>query len=137
MEQSGLVGAWDGGPFDNDEAADFAQELDDADPSQRLVLLRTALQAVLDDSADLLDDEAAPPRAVAAAAVLAGTRVPTSDESGYGPKFLATDDPLPVTDDLVEAALLALDTIADSDTEWAELYAESGTLDALRDALTA
>jgi len=137
MEESDLVGAWDGGPFDNDEAADFAQELDDADPNQRVLLLRAALQAVLDDTADLVEDELAAPRAVAAAAVIAGTRVPTSDDSGYGPKFLATDEPLPVPEDFVELALLALDAVADSDTDWAQLYAESGTLEALRDALTA
>lgn len=124
------MGAWDGGPFDNDDAADFSIELDDADPVQRIVLLRQALQAVVDG--DDLDEE--PPRAVAAAAVIAATRVPGMDD---GPKFLNTDEPPGFPQDLVELALLALDAVADSGTEWAELYAESGTIDALRDALTA
>jgi hypothetical protein len=137
MQQSGTVGAWDGGAFDNDDAADFSTELDDADPNQRLVLLRAALQAAV-DSADLDAEERVPPRAIAAVAVIAASHLPPTDDSEYGPKFLSSSaDVFDAPDDLVELALLALDAVADSDTEWAELYTESGTLDALRDALTA
>jgi Domain of unknown function (DUF4259) len=131
------VGAWDSGPFDNDDAADFAAELDDADPNQRLLLLREALQAAIDPTDDD-DEEAAQPRAVAAAAIVAASRVDAAAiESGYAPKFLAAGDPLEVTDDLLELAVLALDRIAETETEWAELFGEGGTLDTLRDALTA
>jgi hypothetical protein len=130
------VGAWDAGPFDNDDAADFAQELDDADPNQRIILIRDALQAVIDAEEDDEHDEAQP-RAVAAAAVLAANRIDTAPaDSAYAPKFLATGEPLDVPEDLIELAVLALDQIAESDTEWAELFGEAGTLDALRDALT-
>ena len=45
VTESGSVGAWDSGPFDNDDAADFAGQLDEADPNQRIVLIREALQA--------------------------------------------------------------------------------------------
>ena len=133
MTQSGFVGAWDSGPFDNDDAADFAGQLDDADPNQRITLLREALRAGIDNS----DDEEAFPRAVAAAAVLAAARADIPVDSSYAPKFLSDDDGgLEVTEDLLELAMLALDTLADSDSEYAELFGEAGTLDTLRSALT-
>jgi hypothetical protein len=136
VTQFDTVGAWDAGPFDNDDAADFAQQLDDADPNQRLLLIREALEAALDDSED--DDvEEAQPRAIAAAAVLGANRLDTPPgDTAYAPRFLAAGTPFEVPDDLVELAVLALDRVADSDTEWAELFGEAGTLDTLRDALT-
>jgi hypothetical protein len=137
VKESVLVGAWDSGPFDNDDAADFASELDDADPNQRLILIREALQGAI-DPADEDEEEAAQPRAVAAAAVLAASRIDAVPlDSAYAPKFLATGDPMEVPEDLLELAVLALDRIAETDTEWAELFGEGGTLDALRDALVA
>jgi hypothetical protein len=129
------VGAWDAGPFDNDDAADFAAELDDADPNQRIILLRDALQDALDSEDDETLDEAFP-RAVAAAAVLAATRVDTVGDSSYAPKFLAADEQFTVPDDLVELAVVTLDQLADTDCEYAELFAEAGTLESLRSALT-
>ena len=135
MTESGLVGAWDAGPFDNDDAADFATELDDADPNQRIVLLREALQAGLDDTDEESLDEAFP-RAVAAAAVVAASRVDAIADSGYAPKFLAADEEFTVPDDLVELAVAALDRLADTDNEHAEFFGEAGTLDSLRTALT-
>ena len=135
VTQSELVGAWDSGPFDNDEAADFAAELDDADPNQRIVLIRDALQAALDDADEETLEEAFS-RAVAAAAVIAASRVDTIGDSGYAPKFLATDEQFTVPEELIELAVLALDHLADSDTEEAEFFGEAGTLESLRSALT-
>jgi hypothetical protein len=82
--------------------------------------------------------ELAEPRAVAAAAVLAVARrvVPPSD-AAYQPRFLVAGDSLDVPDDLVELALLALDRVANSYTQWAEMFIEAGTIDDLRDALRA
>ncbi|GIJ48830.1 hypothetical protein Val02_57160 [Virgisporangium aliadipatigenens] len=138
VTQFDSVGAWDAGPFDNDDAADFSSELDDADPNQRVVLVRAALQAALDPDEGDSDEDEAQPKAVAAAAVVAAARFGAPVDSGYAPKFLgAEEDGLSVADDLVELAVAALDRIADSDTEWAELFGEAGTLDTLRDALTA
>src|SRR5687768_3899739 len=88
VAQSETVGAWDSGPFDNDDAADFAAELDDADPNQRILLLRAALQAAVDSDGEDAEDETFP-RAVAAAAVIAATRVDTGSDSAYAPKFLS------------------------------------------------
>ncbi len=130
------MGAWDAGPFDNDEAADFASELEQADPNERLMLVREALEWAM-DPADEDEEDQAQPRAVAAAAIVAASRpggLPI--EPPYGPDFLAVGDPPEVPDDLVELAALALDRIADSDTEWAELFGEAGTLESMRTALT-
>ncbi|GAA0929946.1 hypothetical protein Vau01_006800 [Virgisporangium aurantiacum] len=128
MTESGSVGAWDSGPFDNDEAADFAGQLDEADPNERIVLIREALQVGADS-----DDEEAFARAVAAAAVLAATRADIPVDWSYAPKFDV--EGLDAPDDLVELAVLALDAVADSDSEYAELFGEAGTLETLRSAL--
>jgi len=129
VTESGSVGAWDSGPFDNDEAADFAGQLDEADPNQRIVMIREALQGGADS-----DDEEAFARAVAAAAVLAATRADIPVDWSYAPKFDV--GALEPPDDLVELAVLALDAVADSDSEYAELVGEAGTLEILRSALT-
>jgi hypothetical protein len=127
VTESGSVGAWDSGPFDNDDAADFAGQLDEADQNQRIEMIRDALRAGADG-----DDEAFP-RAVAAAAVLAATRADIPVDWSYAPKFDVGG--LDVADDLVELAVLALDAVADSDSEYAELFGEAGTLETLRSAL--
>ena len=133
MTESGSVGAWDSGPFDNDDAADFAGQLDEAEPNQRIAMIREALQAGADS-----DDEEAFPRAVAAAAVLAAARADIPVDSSYAPKFLADEDNiLRPPEDLVELAVLTLDNLADSDSEYAELFGEAGTLETLRNALIA
>jgi hypothetical protein len=134
VTQSESVGAWDAGPFDNDDAADFAAELDDADPNQRIVLLRDALQAAADID-DVIDEEIYL-RALAAAAVVAASRVDTVGDSGYAPKFLAGDDDFAVPDDLIELAVLVLDRPAEGNDEYAEFFGEAGTLESLRAALT-
>ena len=131
MTESGSVGAWDSGPFDNDAAADFANELDGVDPNQRISLLREALQDALDPSADDDEDDAIA-RGVAAAAVVAAGRGGLTIDSAYGP-----DEPIDsVPDDLVELAVVTLDEIAERDHELVELFGESGTLETLRAALT-
>jgi hypothetical protein len=134
VAQSEFVGAWDAGPFDNDDAADFATELDDADPNQRILMLRDALQAAADTD-DTIDEDVYL-RALAAAAVVAAARVDAVGDSGYAPKFLATDDDFAVPDDIVELAVLAVDRLAEGNDEYAEFYGEAGTLESLRNALT-
>jgi hypothetical protein len=134
VTESEFVGAWDAGPFDNDDAADFAAELDDADPNQRILLLRDALQAAADIDEDI--DEDIYLRALAAAAVVAASRVDTVGDSGYAPKFLAGDDDFAVPDDLIELAVLVLDRLAEGNDEYAEFFGEAGTIESLRSALT-
>jgi uncharacterized protein DUF4259 len=131
VTQSADVGAWDSGPFDNDEALDFANELDGVDPNQRMLLIREALQAALDPEDEDADDSVQP-RAVAAAALVAANRSGLPVNWDYE---MDVELP-PIPDDLVELAALALDRIAESDTEWAELFGDAGTLEMIRSALT-
>lgn len=62
------MGTWDVGPFDNDDAADFAVELDDAPPQARIEMIGAILERVAGpaDHDSRLSDI---PRAVAAAAL--------------------------------------------------------------------
>jgi Domain of unknown function (DUF4259) len=64
------MGTWDAGPFDSDETADFAGELDDAPAQARIEMIGTVLERVADPADDdsRLSDA---PRAVAAAALIA------------------------------------------------------------------
>lgn len=64
------MGTWDVGPFDNDTAADFSGDLDDAAESERAGIIRSALARVL-ITHDHLDQDIAV-EAVAAAALVAG-----------------------------------------------------------------
>lgn len=64
------MGTWDVGPFGNDDAADFAFELDDAPAHTRVEMIGAVLERVAnpaDDDPRLSDA----PRAVAAAALIA------------------------------------------------------------------
>jgi hypothetical protein len=119
------MGAWDVGPFDNDTAADWCGDLNDAAPQERPDLIRRALTGACVPEDTYLDcDEAA--EAVAAAAVVAsqlpdGPRIDTP----YAPDFLLAGDSVEVPDDVRPLALRALDRIAGQNSEWRELWEES------------
>jgi hypothetical protein len=129
------------GPFDNDVAEVFATELDDADPDERLVMLRRALQSAL-DAEDGLDAEQAF-RAFAAAAVVAAS-CPGAPriESDYAPEFLTLDDPPELRPDLPPIARDALERIEEHDSGWYKLWEKADnlhdaveTLEYVRDSL--
>ncbi|MEV7952267.1 DUF4259 domain-containing protein [Streptomyces rubiginosohelvolus] len=78
------MGTWDIGPFDNDTAADFAGNLNEAAVEEREPMIRRVLKRAA-DPADCLDTPDAE-RAVGAAALVVAQRPagkPTS--SNYGP----------------------------------------------------
>jgi hypothetical protein len=81
-EEAG-VGTWGTGPFDNDTAADFAGDLDDASPGEREGLVRGVLAQAVKATGDL----ALPEQAVAAAALIA-SQCPGGQpvETVYGPR---------------------------------------------------
>ncbi|WP_374238234.1 DUF4259 domain-containing protein [Actinoplanes sp. DH11] len=64
------MGTWGVGQFDNDDAADFAGDLDDAPAHVRIEMIGAVLERVADPATDdsRLSDA---PRAVAAAALIA------------------------------------------------------------------
>jgi len=135
------MGAWATGPFDNDDAAAWAGELDDAEPGDRPDLIRTALAEAADED-DYLKVAVAEVAIAAAAVVAAAQPGGPEPESGFAPAFLRLGEPVSLPDDLVPLALRALDRVVADESEWCELWEESGELDAaltslapIRDAL--
>jgi Domain of unknown function (DUF4259) len=115
------MGTWDVGPFDNDDAADFAGDLDDAPEQARIEMIGAVLGRVADPADDdsRLSDA---PRAVAAAALIAaqcpgGAPV----DHGYGPSTPMPQFPAY----LRELAINALDCVMTKPTWLAEAWGES------------
>ena len=118
------LGTWDVGPFDNDTAADWCGGLHDADPAQRVELIRAALAAVVDHGDGYLYSDLAV-EAIAAAAIVA-SQLPgaTPVTSPYAPSFLLMGGAVDVTADVPSLALRALDRITADNSEWRELWEE-------------
>ncbi|GAA1609703.1 DUF4259 domain-containing protein [Actinoplanes couchii] len=135
------MGTWDFGPFDNDNAADWSGELQDAGPDQRVALIRQTLGEVLHESAYLDSDPAN--RAVAAAAVVASLQPSGSTlTTPYAPDFLTGGGTLEIPDDMPALALRALDRVVGDDSEWRDLWEDGlpkalAALRPIRDALQA
>ncbi len=125
--EEALVGTWDSGPFDNDSAADWCGALSDADPAERLEVVRQTL-AVVADQAGYLDDRLGV-RAVAAAAVIVSQRAGAEPlTSPYAPEFLLEGESLVVPEDVAALAVRALDRVTGVDSEWRELWEDTGDL---------
>jgi hypothetical protein len=99
------------GPFDNDTAADWCGELDDAATDRRARLVRDALAAVVDNGDDYVNRDLAV-EAVAAAAVVA-SQLPDGYpiSSAYAPGFLRDGGTLDISGELRQLAVLALDRV--------------------------
>ncbi|MFI7662877.1 DUF4259 domain-containing protein [Micromonospora parva] len=120
------MGAWDSGPFDNDTAADWCGDLNDADVSKRPNLVREALTRAAGEVGYLDADVAC--EAIAAAAILAAQR-PAGQPitSPYAPDFLRGGGRWDVPDDLTALAVRAIDRIVAADSEWRELWEDADT----------
>jgi hypothetical protein len=126
------MGTWDKGAFDNDDAADFSSDLDDAAPADRAGLIRDALTKAADNSDYLANSEAC--QAIAAAAIVASQLADGPEvDSVYGPSFLG-DGGIELPDDLVELSLRAIARVLDEESEWRELWEEN---EALEEAIAA
>ncbi|MGW2016690.1 DUF4259 domain-containing protein [Streptomyces sp. NPDC001927] len=113
------MGTWDIGPFDNDTAADFGGDLDEATAGEREGVVRGALTHVIDTVGYLEAPESE--RAVAAAALVA-CQCPGGEPADpiYGP-----EDPLPDLTGLRDLALQALERVATEPSELMDLWDES------------
>lgn len=113
------MGTWDVGPFDNDSAADFCGELDEAAAGERTGLIRGVLTRVIDTAGypEAPDSE----QAVAGAALVAA-QCPGGEPADpvYGP-----EEPLPDLTGLRDLALQALDRVVTEPSELMDLWAES------------
>jgi hypothetical protein len=120
-EVSEVMGTWDAGPFDNDDAADFAGELDDAPAPARIEMIGAVLERVADPTGDdsRLSDA---PRAVAAAALIAAQcRGGTPVDPNYRPSTPVPQFPAYLRD----LAIKALDSVITKPTWLAEAWDES------------
>ena len=114
------MGAWGTGPFDNDDAADFAVSLDHLEPEYRVGAIRTILTQAAEQSGYL--DRDAGGAAVAAAALVAAQRddhIPI--DCIHGPKQLIPELP----DDLRQTAVQALKRVLAECSELNELWIDS------------
>jgi Domain of unknown function (DUF4259) len=114
------MGAWGTGPFDNDDAADFATSLDHLQPDHRVGAIRDALTEALEQT-DYLD------RDVGGAAVAAAALVAAQGGNGlpidciHGPKQLIPE----LSTDLRPIAALALARVLGECSELNELWIDS------------
>lgn len=127
------MGAWGHGAFDCDSAADWAGDLDDAEPGARPGLVREALLAAVEAEDDFDGDDGS--IAIAAAAVVAAA-IPGGPplDNNYGPDA-ATIEGLALGPEFVPLALSALHRVFREDSEWRELWDEAGQLEEARGAL--
>ena len=120
------MGVWDTGPFDNDTAADWCGVLQDAPPADRERLIRQALTAATAEVVGAVTAE----KAVAAAAVVAAHRPGApAVTTPYAPDFLVDGERLDLAADLAPLAAQAVRRIAQPDSEWHVLWADSEYLD--------
>jgi len=119
------MGTWDVGPFNNDTAADWCDDLHDTARDQRLPLVRATLSAVADNDDTYLANRLAD-RAIAAAAVVA-SQLPGGEPlvTPYAPNFLLEGGMLDVPDDIPPLALRALDRVVGDDSEWRDLWEDA------------
>ncbi|MEU5950230.1 DUF4259 domain-containing protein [Micromonospora sp. NPDC047465] len=118
------MGTWDSGPFDNDTAADWCGDLDDADVAKRPVLIREALSRAAGEDGYLDADIAC--EAIAAAAIVAAQQPGGQPiTSPYAPDFLRDGGRLNLPDDLTVLAVRALDRIMAADSEWRDLWQDA------------
>ncbi|MFF7953393.1 DUF4259 domain-containing protein [Streptomyces griseorubiginosus] len=114
------MGTWDIGPFDNDTAADFAGDLDEAAVDEREPMVRQVLEraATCADFLDAADAE----RAVAAAALVV-TQHPDGEPacSHYGPSQPLPDFP----PGLRALAADALDQVVAELSDLSELWGDA------------
>ncbi|MFY1595255.1 DUF4259 domain-containing protein [Micromonospora sp. WMMD737] len=128
------MGTWAAGPFDNDAAADWCADLDEATPERRPRLVELALREAVREG-DFLDSWPGA-KAVAASAVVAA-HLPGGPpvDSAYAPDFLTAGGRLTLTAELPALALRALDRVLADGSELAELWEEAGELDEFAAAL--
>lgn len=122
------MGTWGEGVFENDDAADWVEELLESTREEQLANIETAFAEVL-NSADYVE---APDASIAitAATLLAATRNPSlledNEEKDQLAEFVQTSPPF---ERLIPVAVRALRRILADDSELVELWVSAGRAD--------
>jgi hypothetical protein len=126
-------GAWGPGPFDNDTAADWATDVEDADVAARIALIRDALALAVEAQCCLHAPDAM--AAVAAAAVVSGQRSNGWDDGcDYGPSPAALEG-LVFEESVRTLAVRAVARVLGPNSEWQELWENAQQLEEARTEL--
>jgi len=137
------VSAWGAGAFDNDDAADWDLDFENADQATGLKLIADALTAAAQADSSIYLDAPDGSRAVAAAEAVASINKQLLDESAYNQRvrqWITRTGPGPEAR-LTELARRAVQRVTSQNSELAQLWDESGpsswrsTIDELRAAL--
>ena len=115
------MGTWQVGPFDNDVAMDFFDEIEETPDDQVLARLSSVLTAVTERPGRV--ELAEGHLAVAAAGLVAAGRAPAAATTGNPSvdEWLSRHRP-PADPDSARIALAALDRVAGPDSEWMDLW---------------
>jgi hypothetical protein len=133
------MGATGVGPFENDDALDFLDGLEDADPDQRPAMVRRALRGVLRSPGYVAAPSMA--EAVAAAAVVAVCTDPPDEHAAtinHEPDLPSwvLSEPIDVDDDLSELAERTFERALDpDDNEWWDLWVGAGLVTDVRESI--
>ena len=127
------MGTWGTEPFDNDTAADWAGDFEEAAVDARPALIREALTAAA-DAEDYLDADDAMVALAASAVVSAAQPNGPQLDDNYGPDATAREG-LVLDDSLRALAVRAVTRVLGADSEWRELWEEAGEFDEARTAL--
>jgi hypothetical protein len=119
------MGAWGTGPFDNDDAADFAVSLDHLEPEQRGGAIRDVLIKVVEES-HYVERDAGGAAVAAAALVAAQQSRDVTIDCIHGPKKSIPQ----LADDLRPVAVLALGRVLADCSELYELWLDTPNGDA-------
>ncbi|WP_270889508.1 DUF4259 domain-containing protein [Pedococcus sp. 5OH_020] len=129
------MGTSGAGPFENDDALDFLDELEDSSPPERREKVESAMGRVI-RSTDYIEAPVMA-EAIAAAVVVAGSDDPECIAGErHVPRWL-DEEPLDVDDRLEELATQALHrALRPDDNEWWELWDEARATDELTQRLS-
>jgi hypothetical protein len=123
------------GPFENDDALDFLDALEEAEPDERPRRVLSALRRVVTAQDYIEAPQMA--EAVAAAAVVAASEDP---DSAIGERYLPLwldQEPLEVDEELEELATQALHrALRPDENEWWELWEETDALDEVTEVVS-
>jgi hypothetical protein len=129
------MGATGAGPFENDDALDFLDDLEDSEPTERRKKVVAVMERVIGDQGYIEAPSNA--EAVAPAALVAASEYPQSAaREPYLPPWLE-EEPLDVDEQLEELATQTLHrALRHDDNEWWELWEEADASDEVTEVLS-